>query len=226
LGLGRVAEAIPILRETVEGFWRTYGPTLPQTAAPAYELIHILQEVRDYTALRDLLERWLREILAMPVETDPYLRNLRTARLSDLAHKLSRLPEPITIDVDLAIHAAEEAGRLSDGKAGCVTLAFLYSRAGRIDLAVQAIKKAKARPDWADIEDDYCWLVEAFILARRGGLAEARRLYDQARSRPNPTAFGQESYQGLQQSVETLIAPKSPPERSKKGTPPRPARRP
>jgi serine/threonine protein kinase/tetratricopeptide (TPR) repeat protein len=158
-------------------------------------------------ALRDFCERSLREILAAPLDADPNpdLRERRWAPLAVLARRLVSLPELIPIDMDLAVRAAEEAGRLSDGKAGCVTRAFVYSRAGRDDLAVQAIEKAKARPDWANLEDDYGWLVEALIRARRGELIEARRLYDQARNRPKPTAFGQEQYQGLQRSVEALI---------------------
>ena len=86
-------------------------------------------------------------------------------RLGGRVRTLATLPEPIAIDIDLAVRGAKELGRLRDGKGGCVTLALLYSRAGRDDLAAQAIKKAKASPDWATMEDDYCCLVEALIRA-------------------------------------------------------------
>jgi hypothetical protein len=121
------------------------------------------------------------------------------------------LPDDIPIDLDLAARAGEEAHRLSDGKEGCVTLALDFARMGRTDLALELLQKAKSHPDWAKTEDDYAWLVEADIRARRGELAEARRLYDQARARREPVAFGREEYKSLQSSVEAMLSGSAPP---------------
>jgi eukaryotic-like serine/threonine-protein kinase len=202
---GRLDEARRILLDLVERNSRVYGLAHVNNSQALGLLIALLRTQGDFAVIRDLCQGWAREMLDTPLEADPFLRDRRSIRLGGLVRALVTLPEPIPIDVDLAVRAAEEAGRLSDGKNGCVTLALLYSRAGRADLAAQAIEKAKARPDWATMEDDYAWLVEALIRARRGELTEARRLYDLARNRPKPTAFGQEQYQGLQQSVETLL---------------------
>jgi serine/threonine protein kinase/tetratricopeptide (TPR) repeat protein len=198
----------------LEGLGRTikvYGPDHIRISSYLGQLDSLFGRQRDFVALRDLNQGLLREMLTTPVEPGQFLRDRRVIQLASCLGRLATLPDDVPIDLDLAVRAAEEAARLSDGKTARVTLGLLYSRAGRPDLAVQAIEKAKSRPDWSDIEGDYAWLVEALIRARRGELAEARRLYEQARNSPKPTAFGRPQYEPLQSSVEALLAGGGPP---------------
>jgi serine/threonine protein kinase/tetratricopeptide (TPR) repeat protein len=216
---GRADEARQLYVETIDRNARVFGLPHINVSPTLNELREMLLAEGDDVAIRDLWQRWLRELLATPVEADPYLRERRVVRLTQFASGLAELPEGVPFDGELAVHAADEAVTLSDGKAAGVTRALLLDRAGRSDLALEALQKAKAQPDWAEREDDYCWLVEARVRARRGELAEARRLYEQARTRTNPTAFGQERYESLQSSVEALLAGSDPPARRPRKSP-------
>ena len=88
---------------------------------------------------------------------DPY--DNRATHLAVAARALVTLPDTVPIDAGLAARAAEEASALSDGKRGGISLALAYYRAGRLDQAIAALRRAKARPDREDdgVEDAWPW---------------------------------------------------------------------
>jgi serine/threonine protein kinase len=211
INAGRFDEALPRARELADRACRVFGTCHINASWPIYAVEMLLRRRGDLAGIRDFDERLLREVLSTPVEPGQGKQERRVIRLAKALRSLVTLPDDIPVDLDLAARAGEEARRLSDGKSGCVTLALGFARMGRTDLALESLQKAKSHPDWAKNEDDYAWLVEAEIRARRGELEETRRLYDQARARPEPVAFGREEYKSLQSSVEAMLSGSAPP---------------
>jgi hypothetical protein len=205
---GRTDEALPLALDAVDRAIRANsGNPCSIGASSSIGMVNILLRRRgDFAALRDFQQDLIRKVLAIPIEPGDYLRGRRVTRLEHGLKELAILPDDVPIDTDLAARAGEEVVRLSNGRAGCVTFALLFDRSGRIDLALESLEKAKADPDWTKSEDEYTRLVEALIRARRGELAEARRLYDEARKRPTFGPYGDQPYEPLRRRVEALLA--------------------
>jgi tetratricopeptide (TPR) repeat protein len=203
---GRLEEARRIFEGSVERHSRVYGFCHIHSTNPIAGVERILLRQGDLAGLRDLEQRWIRELLAAPVDPDRYVRHRRAVTLSVRALHLSELAPTIPIDGALAIRAAEEATTLSDTWSGAWTyLGLVYYRLGHFDEAEQAVRAAlRRRPDPQEHALDP--LLLALVHARRGELAEARAWFDQAAredDRDNvPLGFG---YKELRDEVATLL---------------------
>jgi tetratricopeptide (TPR) repeat protein len=176
---GRADEARMLYVDTVGRLSQVYGISHIQVSSPLGGLLELLRSERDYAAIRDLCEGWLRELLAMPPELDQYERDRRSIRLRHLVLTLATLPEPVPFDAALAVRAAEEADAFSDHKGCLYVLAMVHYRLGELDLAEQIIRTSTARSRVRGIEG-FEWLVLALIHARRGKMASAHEAYSRA----------------------------------------------
>src|SRR5207248_3476598 len=103
--LGRTDEAIRLSLEVAEGHRQTFGPTHIQTSSALSQVLGSFRGTKNGAAMRDFCQRWLREILASPVDPDPYQRDRRGITLEKLALHLVTLPVPVPFDAALAIQA-------------------------------------------------------------------------------------------------------------------------
>jgi serine/threonine protein kinase/tetratricopeptide (TPR) repeat protein len=175
---GRAEEARRLQLETVNRFAQVYGLCHIQTSSPINYLFSLLWEQRDYAAIRNLCEGWIRELLAMPPEFDLYDRKRHSLRLSLLAYTLVTLPEPIAFDQELAVHAAErgaEQGNNTDDN-NRTRLSLVHLRLGHIEQAEWAVRESMKHVK-ADCFDS---MAKALILARRGDLTESRAWFNRA----------------------------------------------
>jgi Flp pilus assembly protein TadD len=140
---GRTDEARRLYVETIDRMSHVYGLSHIYVSAQLGLLLETLRSDRDYAAIRDHWERWLRALLATPVEADPYQRDRRLVRLGSLIRPLVSLPESIPLDAELIIRAAEEAHALKPTWDG--TLAEIYARLGRFDLAARNLAEGVRR---------------------------------------------------------------------------------
>ena len=206
LGLqGRAEEARRLQLETVNRFAQVYGLCHIRTSAQVGHIFTLLKEERNYPAIRDLCERWIREILAAPPGVDQYERKRRSVRLSGLALNLATLPEPVPFDAALAVRAAEESAALNGDWDGAWTVVgVVYYRTGQIDKAMRIIQTSMARPRRKG-GDDFDWLVLALIHARRGETDEVRIWYDKARNRKDPVGFERDELRPLREEAAALL---------------------
>jgi tetratricopeptide (TPR) repeat protein len=176
---GRIETARQLMMETVNRFAQTYGLCHIQTSSTIGALVSLLKEQRDYAAIRDLCEGWLREILAWPPELDPYGRSRRSIRLSGLALTLATLPEPIPFDGELAVRAAEQAAEQGNDTQdnNWTRLCLVHLRLGHTERAEWAVRESMKRRKGGDCFDS---MAQALIHARRGESAEARAWFDRA----------------------------------------------
>jgi tetratricopeptide (TPR) repeat protein len=181
LRLGRMDEATRLFLEVAEGHRQTFGPTHVQTSSALSYVLDSFRRRNNWAAIRDLCERWLSDIMASPVDPDPYQRSRRAMRLGSLALTLTRLPAPVPFDAELAVRATAEAATLDGGWYGWTMLGAFHCRIGRPDEALQAFRTAARQPNWAGGNDFY-WFGLAVIHARRGDLARARECYERGRA--------------------------------------------
>jgi serine/threonine-protein kinase len=106
---GDLEEARRVQLKTVNRYIQAYGLVHMRLDWVTRILLDTLNKQRDYAAIRDLCEGWIREILTWPPEPDAYQRSWRARRLSELGSALASLPEGFPFDADLAIRAAREA---------------------------------------------------------------------------------------------------------------------
>jgi tetratricopeptide (TPR) repeat protein len=177
---GRAEEARLLLLESVNRRVQFYGLCHIQTSAVINDLFSLLREQRDYAAIRDLCEGWIREILTWPPEPDPHERSRRGVVLSHCAVTLATLPEPVPFDAVLAVRAADEAVALQERRNGWVTLGAALSRANQNEKALEAIRTAAQQRDWKG-GNDLHWFVQASIHARLGQAEQALSCYKRAR---------------------------------------------
>jgi non-specific serine/threonine protein kinase/serine/threonine-protein kinase len=203
---GRTEDAQRLLIETIDRFKQVYGLSHINTSAQIGLLWETLRAEHDYAAIRDLSERWLRELLATPDEVDPYQRSRRSIRLAHLGLALASLPRTLPFDGDLAVRAAEQAVAQDDDHHDAWSiLGAVYYRVGRLDDAMRTIQTSVTRPKWKG-GDDFDWLVLALIHARRGEMDQARAWYEKARNRKDPRHFNHVDLKPLLDEAESLLA--------------------
>ncbi len=209
---GRTDEARLLFLESIDRSSRLFGLCHVQTEWQWDHLMSLLHSKRDYAAIRDLCERWLREILASPIDPDPHQRSRRTIVLGHLALTLTTLPAPVAFDVELAVLAARQAAELDKGWYGRTILGAFLCRRGRLDEALHALKASAQQPDWAGGNDLY-WFTLAVIHARRGDLARAGECYERGRDpdTSRDTWTRTETIDAVRAEAEALIHPKPPP---------------
>jgi non-specific serine/threonine protein kinase/serine/threonine-protein kinase len=135
---GRADEARALYMETIDRMSQVYGLSHITLSSPIEALGEILKAEGDHAAIRDLWERWLRDLLATPVEADANQRERRAIRVSTLVSTLASLPGDDPFDADLAIRAAEEAGAYA-------ALVRVCARLSRLDKARQVLGEAARR---------------------------------------------------------------------------------
>jgi tetratricopeptide (TPR) repeat protein len=179
---GRLQEARRLYFDVADRSVRMYGLSHIASSGGIGGLIAVLRQQRDFAAIRDLCEGWIRELLVMPPELDQYERFRRFVRIKNLVLILATLPGPVAFDAALAVRAAEEADAIGDHKGSLFDLAMVHYRLGELDLAEQAIQTAMARPGVARglRVRGFEWLVLALIHARRGKMASAHEAYSRA----------------------------------------------
>jgi serine/threonine protein kinase len=184
---GPLDEASAVLAENVERFALTYGFCHIRVTGPIGDMENFLRARGDLAVLRDLEQRWIREILATPANPDRYLRHRRAVTLAARASRLAMLADSVPVDGDLAVRAAGEATALSDEwSGGWSLLCVVQYRLGHLDRAEQAVRAALARtPDPEEHALDP--LLLALIHARRGETGPA--LAEFARYEQTPRSF-------------------------------------
>jgi tetratricopeptide (TPR) repeat protein len=104
--LGRLDEAERLYLEVAERCRETFGPNHIQTSDALGKLFLACRRTKYAATMREVCERWLREILASPIDPDPYQRSQRGVRLRDLVLNLATLPATVPFDAALALRAA------------------------------------------------------------------------------------------------------------------------
>jgi hypothetical protein len=176
---GRTDEARQLWLETVNRNAQVFGLCHINTSVPIGTLFSILREQRDFAAIRDFCEGWIREILTWPPEPDPYERYRRAVRVSGLSLTLVTLPEAIPFDGELAVRAAEQAAEQGNDTRdnNWTRLSLVHLRLGHVERAEWAVRESMKRRKGGDCFDS---MTQALIHARRGELAEARAWFDRA----------------------------------------------
>jgi tetratricopeptide (TPR) repeat protein len=175
--LGRTDEATRLLLEVAEGHRQTFGPTHIQTSSALGVVLDKFRLTNNGTAMRDFCQRWLREILASPVDPDPYQRDRRGITLEKLALQVVMLPEPVPFDAELVIRAVREAVALDEQSDRWSFLGVVLDRTGRHQDAIQAFQTATTRPDWKGGRG-FHWFGLARLRARAGDLSGASECYE------------------------------------------------
>jgi serine/threonine protein kinase len=205
---GRADEARPLWLETVNRSAQVYGLCHIQTSPHIGFLFSLLTEQHDYATIRDLCEGWLRELLAMPPEPDPYERSRCLFRLSTLVLTLATLPEPIPFDGELAVRAAEQAAEQGNDTQDnhWTRLSLVHLRLGHVEQAQWAVRESMKRRRGGDCFDS---MAQALIHARRGELAGARTWFDRA-TRENGRDNGPpgRGYEQVRDEVAALLSVK------------------
>jgi eukaryotic-like serine/threonine-protein kinase len=178
---GRIDEARMLQLETVNRFAQAYGLCHIQTSPQIGDLLSLLKEQRNYFAIRDLCEGWLRDVLASPLELDKYELDRRSVRLQHLLLTLATLPEPVSFDAELAVRATEHAIAVHQGWYGWTILGALLYRPGEFEKALQALRTSIQQRDWKG-GNDLHWYVMASIHARLGKWDQARACYGRGRA--------------------------------------------
>jgi tetratricopeptide (TPR) repeat protein len=204
--LGRTDEAVRLSLEVAEGHRQTFGPGHIQTSSAFGYAVESLRRTKNSVAMRELCERWLREILASPVDPDPYQRSQRALRLGTLAYTLFfRLPAPVPFDVELAVRAATTAAEQGNDTHdnNWTRLSLVHLRLGQVERAEWALRESMKRRNGDDCFDA---VTQALIHARRGELAEARAWFERA-SRASGRNNGQPGigYEEVRDEVAALL---------------------
>jgi tetratricopeptide (TPR) repeat protein len=205
---GSREEATRLLSNVAEATRRTFGPFHIQTSSALGHLLEVLWQSGDTAAIRDLCERWLREIRELPIDQDPYQLSRRAVRLEHLSIVLTTLRERIPSDVALAVRAAEDAVAVDDNSYSWTILGTVYWRVGRPDDADRALRIARERPDWKGGVGFY-WVVQSLLHARRGEWARARECY--TRSLADNHESWMDLLRALRADAEVLIGIAAPP---------------
>src|SRR5262249_5531374 len=185
-GQRRLEEARLLYMDEIDRCHRYYGITHLKVSFPLGHVFWVLRDQHDSIALRDFCQQWLREVLAIPAGPDRFERDRRRITLYHLAQGLATLPEPVPIDAELAVRAAEELGNRA-------VSSLLYYRIGQLGKAEEVIELAPQSPG---TDPGWNWMTRALLHAHRGQRQQAREFYDRAvkwRSEhsppPNPNAL-------------------------------------
>jgi tetratricopeptide (TPR) repeat protein len=176
---GRLEEARRIQLRTLNRYFQAYGLVHPRLDWVIDMLLTTLKAQRDYAAIRDLCEGWIRDLLAMPPELAQSERHRRSLRLSGFALTLATLPEPIPFNGELAVRAAEQAAEQGNDTQdnNWTRLSLVHLRLGHCERALWAVSESMKRRKGGDCFDS---MVQALIHARRGAMDEARTWFDRA----------------------------------------------
>ncbi|WP_169980670.1 serine/threonine-protein kinase [Tautonia rosea] len=176
--MGRTEEATRLYHEVAEGHRQTFGATHIQTSSALGHQLHLYQQIGNSAAIRDFCERWLREILATPIDLDPYQRSRRAITLEKLTLILTTIP--VAFDSALADQSIEEAVEINEGWYSWSVKGAFLCRTGRLDEALQAFRTSEQQPDWEGGKDLH-WFALAETHARLGDLARAAECLEHAR---------------------------------------------
>jgi tetratricopeptide (TPR) repeat protein len=179
--MDRWDEAIRLSLAVTEAHRQTYGLTHIQTSSPVGQRLDFLRSRGRAEELRDFCEGWTRQVLAMPLDPDPYQRSRRAITLHKMAMHLVALPRPVPFDVDLVQSAVREAAALDGGWYGQTVLGTVYYRTGQLEEAQKAFQSATQQRDW-DGGNDLYWFALAALHARRGDLARAAECDERGRA--------------------------------------------
>jgi tetratricopeptide (TPR) repeat protein len=170
---GRFDEARQVFERGVEDHTRAYGFCHIRSTGARAGLVRAMLGQRDLAGLRDLEQRWIRDVLAAPADPDPYVLHRRAVTLSDIAVHLTELAPRVPIDGTLAIRAAEKATALSGTWSGAWTyLGLVHYRLGHLGEAEHAVRASlQRRPDPQEHPLDP--LLLALVHARRGEHGQA-----------------------------------------------------
>ena len=147
---GHFDESIRIHLEAIGRCHRGLGFTHPRTIVNYIHLFLFLRDNRSYAMIRDLWQRWVRDLLAIPIPADPYLRNRRAITLRSLLFTLMSLPDDVPVELGLAERAAREAIDLDpDSENGTVAMACVLASAGRREEA-RALVESRAEETGED----------------------------------------------------------------------------
>jgi tetratricopeptide (TPR) repeat protein len=207
---GRAGEARILQLETINRFVQAFGICHIQTSGSIRELFSLLREQRDFVAIRDLCEGWIREILTWPPEPDPHERSRRAVRLLNCALTLAALPEPVPFDAALAVRAAEEAAALEKGWYGWTILSAVLSRARENEKALEAVQTASQQGDWKE-GNDLHWFIRALVHARLGQAEKALSCYQRACGADLRRDTWDELVQCIRRDVEARLRVSGPP---------------
>ena len=173
----RQAEATRIYAEAVEGYRRTFGPTHIQTSSPMGSLLGSLWTQGEYEEIRAFCERWLRDLMTLPEDPDPYQQSRLGITLEKLALHLATLPDPVQFDSELALEATREALEIFGSPYTLSILGIVQERAGHHEEALRSFQEAADHPDWED-DLSFYWLGKSLSLARDGRVDEALHCYE------------------------------------------------
>jgi tetratricopeptide (TPR) repeat protein len=179
---GRTDEARRLYVDAIDRYGRVFGLSHMQVNPHIHPLLDLLLAERDYAAIHDLWDRWLRDLLATPVDADPYRRYWRRVRLTTLIMPLVSLPEPTPFDAELVLRAAEEKIGLYGCSTDWAVLGAAHYRAGNLNEAIRALQISLQKPGWHEAEPLY-WTVLTLVHARRGEWRAARECHETAMTR-------------------------------------------
>jgi hypothetical protein len=179
---GRSDEARRLYVDTIDRYGHVFGFSHMHVNHHIHPLLEMLLSERDYAAIHDLWGRWLRELMATPVDGDPYRRHWRGVRLTTLIMPLVSLPEPTPFDAEPVIRAAVEKIGLGGSSTDWAVLGAVHYRAGNLDEAIRALQISSQKPNWHEAEPLY-WTVLTLVHARRGEWTAARECHEKAMTR-------------------------------------------
>lgn len=172
-------EAILLYAQVAEAHRRLFGSTHIQTSSALNHYLGTCRALGQFETIREVSERWLRDLLATPIPPDAYQQSRRCLRLEHLAIYLATLPPSVPFDSDLATRAAQEAVTiLGSPKAWCV-LGLVLHRTGHFEAALQAIQASADHPDFNGGFGFY-WCALAQLQLHAGDFEAARASYERS----------------------------------------------
>jgi serine/threonine protein kinase len=177
--LGQHGEAILLYAQVAEAHRRLFGSTHIQTSSALNHYLGACRAIGEFDTIREVSERWLRDLLATPIPTDSYQQSRRCIRLEHLAVYLATLPPSVPFDADLAIRAAQEAVTILGSPKAWTVLGLILHRASRFEAALEAIEASADHPGFNDGFGFY-WCALARLQLHAGDFEAARASYDRS----------------------------------------------
>ncbi|WP_235963689.1 protein kinase domain-containing protein [Tautonia rosea] len=172
-------EAILLYAQVAEAHRRLFGSTHIQTSSALNHYLGTCRALGQFETIREVSERWLRDLLATPIPSDAYQQSRRCIRLEHLAIYLATLPASVPVDSDLATRAAQEAVTILGSPKAWSALALVLHRAGQFELALEAIQASADHPDFIGGFGFY-WCALAQLQLHAGDVEAARASYERS----------------------------------------------